>query len=101
MAAREVTVKLVIDDERVRRLVAHTLDAASVDEHCRLSGDEDCGVGVECRTCDTGGQPIAYYEGISPNPYPEAETPTARGFFDLYLLATRHVRDHHPAPAQA
>jgi hypothetical protein len=45
---------------------------AVVDEHCHLVGDEDCGVGVACRTCDLGGQPIAYHPGISENPYPES-----------------------------
>jgi hypothetical protein len=69
---------------------------AVVDEHCRLVGDEDCGVGVACGTCDLGGQPIAYYHpGISENPYPEVETPTATGIFHLYLLAAKHVREHH------
>jgi hypothetical protein len=95
MATREVTVHLVIDDERIRKLVADAVDAASVDEHCWLGGYEDGGVGVNCRTCDLGGQPVAYYPGTGDNPYPEAETPTVTGIFDLYVLANKHVREHH------
>lgn len=100
MASKEVTVRLVIDDERIRKLFASAVDAAGVDEHCRLQGDEDCGVGVQCRTCDTGGQPIAWYNRYEDNPYPEVETPTAKGIFELYLLANKHVREHHASSAE-
>jgi hypothetical protein len=88
MASREVTIRLVIDDERLRQMIAAELDARRVDEHCRLSGDEDCGVGVTCRTCDLGGKPVAYYPGIS-------DVPTATGILHLYLLAQEHVRAQH------
>ena len=100
MAIREATVRLVLDDERIAQAIGAVLDAAEVDVHCRLVGDEDCGVGIECRTCDLGGQPIAYHPGLDVNPYPEAEVPTATGIFHLYLLANKHVRDHHAAGAE-
>lgn len=32
----------------------------SLDANCWLAGDEDGGVGIHCRICDTGGAPIAY-----------------------------------------
>ena len=35
-----------------------------------LQGDEDGGVGMNCRRCDLGGEPIAYYE-----PYPNGRPP--------------------------
>lgn len=41
----------------------------TLDELFRLVGDEDCGVGINCRICDRGGAPIAYYAGLD-QPYP-------------------------------
>lgn len=41
---------------------------ATLDEAYWLSGDEDTGVGLQCRLCDRGGLPVAYYLGIS-SPY--------------------------------
>jgi hypothetical protein len=35
---------------------------AHLDDVMRLVGDEDCGVGIDCRVCDRGGAPIAYYQ---------------------------------------
>ena len=35
---------------------------AHLDDVMRLVGDEDCGVGIDCRICDRGGAPIAYYQ---------------------------------------
>jgi hypothetical protein len=71
-----------------------------VDERKRepyyLVGDEDCGVGLNCSTCDTGGAPIAWYDGYGlGNPYPEAEVPTAHTVAELVALGDRHVRDIH------
>lgn len=36
----------------------------------RLIGDEDCGVGIECRDHFDGGRPLAYYQGGGPSPDP-------------------------------
>jgi len=46
----------------------------SLDELFRLVGDEDCGVGIDCRACDRGGAPIAYYAGLD-QPYPTDAAP--------------------------
>ncbi len=40
-------------------------ESPSIDEVFWLSGDENCGVGLHCRTCDREGLPVAYYQGIS------------------------------------
>lgn len=73
-----------------------------VDAHVRLSGNEDCGVDVQCGTCDRGGEPVAWYAGparfdppLYPNPYDETRVPTARTIYQLYALAYQHVRETH------
>jgi hypothetical protein len=69
-----------------------------VDEILRLVGDEDCGVGVNCMQCDTGGRPVIWYDGYSvENPYDEAEVPTAHTIRELVALGDKHVRDVHAA----
>jgi len=69
------------------------LDAETVDTHCYLVGDEDCGVGIYCRTCR--GLLIAYYSGIllAGDPYPDV--PTATGIFQIYPVALKHVHEYH------
>jgi hypothetical protein len=63
-----------------------------------LVGDEDCGVGVNCRLCDTGGRPVAWYDGYGvANPYPDGEVPTAHTITELVALGNGHLRDVHPA----
>jgi hypothetical protein len=60
-----------------------------------LVGDEDCGVGLHCATCYTGGAPIAWYDGYGlPNPYPLREVPTAHTIGALLALGDEHVRRH-------
>jgi hypothetical protein len=65
-----------------------------IDDAFTLDGDEDGGVGIVCRLCDLGGQPIAYL-GYS-NPYatvPDVEyAPTITALLDA---ATRHLSDRH------
>jgi hypothetical protein len=71
-------------------------DLTSLDQHLRLVGDEDCGVGVNCRSCDTGGAPVVWYAGYGlDNPYPEAEVPTANTIGELVDLGLQHVRTLH------
>lgn len=85
MATREVKVNLVA-----------TLPPAlveDVDVHVWLQGDEDGGVGAQCRTCDRGGEAVAWY-GL-PNPYDEDRVPTALTIYGLYMLALQHVRQVH------
>lgn len=62
-----------------------------------LMGDEDCGVSLMCRLCDTGGKPFAYYEGISPNPYPDIST--VGSVQELAYMERRHLREAHGWPA--
>jgi len=60
-----------------------------------LVGDEDCGVGLQCATCNTGGAPVVWYAGYGVgNPYPEAKVPTARTIAELVALGDAHVRAH-------
>lgn len=69
----------------------------SFDDFFWLVGDEDCGVGINCRVCDRGGAPVAYYAGIS-QPYPTAAAPdvvptdTVAG---LFATAVSHAREVH------
>lgn len=71
---------------------------ATFDELFRLSGDEDCGVGLDCRVCDRGGAPIAYYAGLD-QPYPTGRAPdvvpvdTIAG---LLSVGIAHQATHHP-----
>lgn len=69
------------------------------DEPYHLVGDEDCGVGLHCSTCDTGGAPVVWYAGYRvSNSYPEAEVPTADTVAELVILGDRHVRNLHGGP---
>lgn len=89
--------------ERSAAIMAHAMswyDAAPmwavVDEHYTLSGDEDGGVGIECKLCDLGGQPIAYL-GWS-NPY--AAVPEVKDVRSISELLTAAVEHHHARHSQ-
>lgn len=74
------------------------LDTKRYDEFFRLVGDEDCGVGLDCRLCDRGGAPIAYYPGIS-QPYPTTVAPDvipADTISALFEAGQQHLWDRHP-----
>jgi len=67
-----------------------------LDKHCVLTGDEDGGVGIECRLCDAGGQPVAYYGWD--NPYHKVpEVTHVREIGALINAATAHLTATHPA----
>jgi hypothetical protein len=69
----------------------------TLDESCRLVGDEYCGVGIDCNLCDRGGAPIAYYVGLS-QPYPTALAPDVVPVDTVVALldaAHQHLREHH------
>ncbi|HEY3259972.1 MAG TPA: hypothetical protein VGJ95_06825 [Pseudonocardiaceae bacterium] len=69
-----------------------------MDEILSLRGDEECGVDMVCRLCDTGGRPVVYYVGYGvPNPYPVAEVPSASTITELVALGEQHIRDVHSA----
>jgi hypothetical protein len=71
-----------------------------LDELLYLQGDEECDVSVQCRECDKGGEPVAFYTRFGRNPYPEDRVPTAGTIDELYRLMNRHVVDLHGAPQQ-
>jgi hypothetical protein len=71
----------------------------TLDELFRLVGDEDCGVGINCRVCDLGGAPIAYYDGGLGQPYPTAQAPDVVPVDTIEALlsaALDHRTTHHP-----
>jgi hypothetical protein len=76
-----------------------TFDMVLLDDKMRLEGDEDCGVGIHCRTCNTGGAPIAYYAGLN-QPYPtttEPDTTPVDTITALLEAGEAHASQHHAA----
>lgn len=63
----------------------------------RLSGDEDCGVGVECNDCFDGGRPLAYYEGVATLYLDDPKVANVSTIPDLLLAAVNHERTAHQA----
>jgi hypothetical protein len=60
----------------------------------RLSGDEDCGVGIECRDHFDGGRPLAYYDSSS-SKSPYAEDPAVQYVSTIAgLLSAAEVHEH-------
>lgn len=59
----------------------------------RLVGDEDCGVGLECRDCWDGGRPIAYYAGGVKSPY--ADDPAVADLATVPSLLAVMVRHEY------
>ena len=106
MATREVKVHLTLDGLEAYRQLGEAAPLFDVDAHCRLEGNYDGSVEVQCGTCDRGGEPVAWYAGperfdppLYPNPYDESRVPTARTIAQLYGLAYLHVRDAHGGPS--
>lgn len=66
---------------------------ATLDDVMRLVGDEDCGVGIDCRICDRGGAPIAYYAGISPA-WLSTDVIVVDTITDLIEAGTHHAKSH-------
>ena len=77
------------------------VNIAALDARFWLSGDDEGNVGLRCRTCETGGQPIAYYDRFDPRPLyrdnPAVENVTT--IFDLLAAAGRHERTAHEGEA--
>jgi hypothetical protein len=68
-----------------------------LDRSFRLVGDEDCGVGIDCKVCDRGGAPIAYYGGLC-QPYPTELAPDVIPVDTIEALlsaALHHQSTHH------
>jgi len=69
---------------------------ASFDDHLLLMGDEDGGVGINCRTCDRGGAPIAYYEPYPGGPasYVGTDVVIVDSIEDLIAAGRAHAAGH-------
>ncbi len=66
---------------------------ANLDDVMRLVGDEDCGVGIDCRICNRGGAPIAYLAGISPA-YLGTDVMLVDTISGLIEAGRRHAESH-------
>ena len=66
-----------------------------LDERFTLSGDEDCGVGLHCRTCETGGLPISYYLGIDKSAYKDTEVIVVQSINALLIAGRTHIARFH------
>lgn len=70
------------------------LSVAGLDDVMRLVGDEDCGVGVDCRVCDRGGAPIAYYAGIDDRAYEGTDVEVVHTITALIEAGQHHAASH-------
>jgi hypothetical protein len=68
---------------------------ATLDEAYWLSGDEDTGVGLQCRLCDRGGLPVAYYCGISTAYEDRADVASVNTIAALLDAGRRHLAEQH------
>lgn len=66
-------------------------------ERYRLVGDEDTGVGIECRDCFDDGRPLAYYEGVATLWLDDPKVANVSTITDLLLAAVDHERTAHQA----
>jgi hypothetical protein len=71
------------------------IDVVKLDGLFRLSGDEDCGVGLDCRECDRGGAPVAYYLGISDAYANDADVEVVETIAGLTAAAEWHAHEVH------
>ncbi len=63
-----------------------------IDSVFYLMGDEDGGVGLQCRLCDLGGRPVTYY---GHDPYPSPEVVSVTTITDFLSAGVAHVVDQH------
>lgn len=70
----------------------------ALDEHLWLCGDEDGGVGINCRICDRGGAPVAYYEPYPMRPsYEGTDVERVSTIIALVSAGRRHLEQHGQA----
>lgn len=70
---------------------------ARLNEVMRLVGDEDCGVGLDCRLCDRGGAPVAYYQHPADHfGYEGTDVVRVHTIMALLYAGQRHLDDIHP-----
>lgn len=66
------------------------------DETLRLVGDEETGVGLDCRLCDRGGAPVAYYP---PHPgdcaYEGTDVQAVQSITALIEAGQQHLGERH------
>lgn len=67
---------------------------AHLDDVMRLVGDEDCGVGINCRVCDRGGAPIAYYTSPDDLAYQGTDVERVHTIAALVEAGQRHAAAH-------
>jgi hypothetical protein len=67
-----------------------------LDQVLRLSGDEDCGVGLDCRLCDRGGAPIAYYSWPGDRTYEGTDVVRVQTITALLSAGREHLHLRHP-----
>jgi hypothetical protein len=77
------------------------VDLSSLDR-MTLSGDEDAGVGLDCRDCDRRGLPIAYYAHPDDRTYADhGEVARVDSIADLVMAAITHRTSvHRDIPAE-
>lgn len=68
--------------------MASGAELSAADERYWLVGDEDCGVGIQCRVCDTGGAPIAYLGDAAA--YAHTGVAVVQSIKDLLTTADAH-----------
>ncbi|MFC3986457.1 hypothetical protein [Streptosporangium jomthongense] len=71
------------------------VNVAAIDARFRLCGDEDCGVGLHCRDCETGGRPVAYYAGLYAVYEDDPTVENVTSLFGLLAAADGHERTVH------
>jgi hypothetical protein len=70
------------------------IGADRIDALFTLTGDEDTGVGLRCRLCDDGGQPLAYYTAGAA--YPDPDVVTVTSILQLLAAGADHLSRRHP-----
>lgn len=71
------------------------MNIAAIDARFWLCGDEDGGVGLQCRACDRGGRPIAYYDRDDSFYGDDPEVENVTTIFGLLAAANYHERTVH------
>lgn len=77
-----------------REYVVHQPDR--FDATLRLVGDEDSGVGLDCRLCDRGGAPIAYYSHPDDRTYQGTDVVITHSVTALLNAGQSHLLIAHP-----
>jgi len=63
-----------------------------------LMGDEDCGVGVNCKFCDRGGLPVIYYSFPEDKTYSATDVVIVNSITGFISAMKKHVATHNTPP---